>query len=48
MTRIVTKHICYVPIGRLDQFMGLFSSTITSSTLVDHSDLAAVASPVQQ
>jgi hypothetical protein len=40
--------VSYVPIGRLDQVMELVSSTITSSTLVDHSDLAAVASPVQQ
>jgi hypothetical protein len=38
----------YVPIGRLDQFMGSVSSTATIGTLVDRSNFAAFVSPVQQ
>lgn len=45
---LLTTNIVYVPIGRLDQVMELVSSTTTSSTLVDRSDLAAVVSPVQK
>jgi hypothetical protein len=37
-----------VPIGRLDLFMELVSSTTTSSTVVYRSYLAAVLSPVRQ
>jgi hypothetical protein len=45
---LLATNTVYVPIGRLDQVMELVSSTTTSSTLVDRSDLAAVVSPVQQ
>jgi len=38
----------YAPIGRLDQFMGLVSSTTASSTVVDRPYLAAVLSPERQ
>jgi hypothetical protein len=45
---LLTIIILYVPIGRLDHVMELVSSTTTSSTLLDRSDLAAAVSPVQQ
>jgi hypothetical protein len=44
----LTITILYVPIGRLDHVKELVSSTTTSSTLLERSDLAAAVRPVQQ
>jgi len=44
----LTITILYVPIGRLDHLKELVSSTTTSSTLLERSDLAVAVRPVQQ